>query len=294
MNTTGATCVLRSEATLAESPFWDVENHALWWVDIEGRTIHRFDPQTRANKSYYIGERVGALVLRKNGSLLLATEIGVANFDPRTEAFEVLCNPDDRMDQTRFNDGKCDPDGRLWAGTMGLASTSQSSGSLYSFDSRFQIRTHLKQVGVSNGMAWSRDAKTLFYVDSLSRTVDAFDYDRTSVAIENRRPIFTVPEEFGIPDGMAIDSNDKLWIAFWGGWCVAQIDPFDGKLLQKISLPVAQVTSCAFGGKDLTALYITTARYGLDDTEVQGQPEAGSIFVAQLPVGGLAPVLFRD
>jgi len=251
--------VLPSGTTLGEGPLWDPQDNVLWWVDIEQGLLNCFDPSQETNQKYELGQRVGAVVQREKGGLLLALANGFATFDPRSESLALLCDPEADLPNNRFNDGKCDPEGRFWAGTMNVDSLNLSSGALYSLDPQLRVRKHLSGVNVSNGIAWSSDAKTMYYIDSLSGSIEAFDYDRQSGDLSRRRPVFKVPEELGCSDGMTIDAEDKLWVAFWGGWCVSQIDPANGQQIAKVELPVAHVTSCAFGGADLRDLYITTA-----------------------------------
>jgi sugar lactone lactonase YvrE len=154
------------------------------------------------------------------------------------------------------------------------------------------LRKHFGGVGVSNGIAWSGDGRRMFYVDSMIHTVDCFDFDGTSGAISNRRTVFSVPKELGAADGMCIDAEDKLWIAFWGGWSVGRIDPESGAIIGQIDLPVANATSCAFGGRSFDQLFITTARHGLSATELADQPHAGDLFVATPSVRGTAPATY--
>lgn len=284
--------VLRAEAKVGEGPLWDFRSNVLWWVDIEAGKLNRFDPERRVNDVFEMGQRVGTVVLRASGGLLLATENGILAFDPQDGKFETVCDPEADLPENRFNDGKCDPAGRFWAGTMNLDPLNHSTGALYSFDADFCMRKHLTNVGVSNGIVWSQDAKRMYFIDSMIGTIDCFDYDVESGTICNRRPIFSMPSELGLADGMAIDAEDMLWVAFWGGWCVARIDPTTGSMLTKIELPAANVAACAFGGDDMQDLYITTARHGLSDTELSEQPEAGSLFLARPTVRGAEFAIF--
>jgi sugar lactone lactonase YvrE len=285
---------LRAQAALGEGPLWDDSEQALWWVDVESEVLHCYSPDTGHDRHYEIGQRVSAVVRRERGGLLLALQNGIAKFNPESEEIELVCDPEADLAENRFNDGKCDPGGRLWAGTMNLAPDRFSTGALYSFDGKFRVKKHLSNVGVSNGLAWSADAKTMFYVDTMIRTIDAFDYNSATGEIANRRAVFEVPLHLGMADGMTIDTDDNLWVAFWGGWCLAQIDPRLGIVLRRISFPVANVTSCAFGGNDLDELYVTTARLGLDDAALRTQPCAGDLFMFKPGVQGRQLTAFRD
>ena len=210
--------VLSAQLTLGEGPLWDDQEQVLWWIDVEEGLVFRYDPTTKFNKRFELGQRVGTVVLQDNGRVLLAVENGFASFDPQNETLDIISDPEADLPDNRFNDGKCDPAGRFWAGTMNLDPDNHSTGALYSLDGQFTVTKHLYDVGVSNGIVWSADAKTMYYVDSMRGVIDAFDYDREQGAITNRRAVFQVPKELGVADGMAIDSEGRLWVAFWGGW----------------------------------------------------------------------------
>jgi sugar lactone lactonase YvrE len=287
-----AQSVLRAQADLAEGPHWDARRQVLWWVDIERGHIHSFDPVRSTDRHLDIGHPVGAVVCRENGGLLVASQYGIATCDPETGAVQVLHHPEADQPGNRFNDGKCDPDGRFWAGTMEIAEQ-LSTGSLYSLDKSVGMRKHFSGIGVSNGLAWSADSRRMYYVDSKIRTVDCFDFDRGDGSISNRRVVFEVPTELQFADGMAIDADDNLWVAFWGGWCVAQVDPRQGKILTKVELPASNVTSCCFGGPTLEELYITTAKQGLTDAQRAEQSQAGDLFMVRPGVVGTASVPFK-
>ena len=218
---------------------------------------------------------------------MLAVEDGFAQFDIGSGSLELVADPESDKPENRFNDGKCDPAGRFWAGTMNRGDAlSLRTGALYSLDRDFSVKKHLDLVGVSNGIVWTKDAKTMYFVDTATRAIDRFDYQLETGEISGRKTVFDVPEEMGYPDGMAIDEEDKLWVSFWGGWQVAQICPLEGKVLTTIKLPAEQVTACAFCGENLDQLYITTAREGLSDEQLASQPLAGDLFVCQPGVRG--------
>ena len=285
--------VHHAQATLGEGPLWDECQQVLWWVDIEEGLVFRYDPATSENDRFEIGQRVGTVVLAENGGVLLAVANGFARFDPQHEKLDLISDPEVDIPENRFNDGKCDPAGRFWAGTMNLDPDNHTTGALYSLDGQCVVTKHLSNIGVSNGIVWSADAKTMYYADSMSGVIDAFDYDIKQGTISNRRVVFQVPNGLGAADGMAIDSADRLWVAFWGGWCIGCVDPTSGRLLQKIEVPVAQPTACAFGGKDFQDLYITTARHALDEAALSEQAEAGDLFVARVEVPGLPSARFN-
>jgi len=280
--------ILKAKANLGEGPLWDHRAKVLWWIDILASRVHRFEPKSGKNDTWDVGQMVGTVVCRKQGGLMLALEDGFATFDTESGVAKVVADPESEKSDNRFNDGKCDPAGRFWAGTMNKGDALQLwTGALYSLDTDLSIRKHLEPVGVSNGIVWSKDAKSMYYIDTASKAVDRFDYDLETGNISQRQTVFKVPEEMGYPDGMAIDNQDKLWVAFWNGWQVARICPQEGKVIATIKLPVANVTACAFGGAALDQLYITTARVGLSDDELAKQPMAGDLFLGQPGVHGV-------
>jgi len=277
--------VLDEHALLGEGAIWDSAAALLYWVDIEGSTVHIFDPATGSDHAIDVRQQVGTVVPRRSGGLVLALADGFAHLDLDTEQLTPLWElPEDN----RFNDGKCDPAGRLWAGTIGPA----GSANLYCLFADLHVEHKLDGITTSNGICWSHDAKTMYYIDTRTQTVAAFAHDAQSSAIGPRRVAVTVPKEMGHPDGMTIDAEGMLWVAMWDGWSVTRWDPASGRLLDTIPLPAARVTSCAFGGPDLGTLYITTARTGLDKGALREQPHAGGLFRLTPGVRGVAAVPF--
>jgi sugar lactone lactonase YvrE len=270
-----AELLLDAKATLAEGPCWDSQRRLLHWVDIDEGRLHTCDPETRQDRAVLVQQPIGAAVLRHTGGLLLALRDGFFRFDPATEACVPLADPEAHLPDNRFNDGKCDPAGRFWAGTMGRA---PNLGSLYCLDTDLVVHRRVEGVSISNGLAWSPDERVMYYVDSRTRAVSAFDYDKATGQIEGRRVVIRIPDGMGLPDGMSIDEAGMLWIALWDGGAVGRWNPATGELLDQIPLPVSRPTSCAFGGTDLDQLYITSARAGLSADALARQPLAGGIF----------------
>jgi len=283
-----AELVLDAHAILGEGPVWDADAGVLWWVDIEGRRIHRFDPATRADTSFETSTMVGALALREGGGLVAALADGVWTIDPENgaaELFVVLGEPPD----VRSNESKCDPVGRLLVGTM--AFDYLPIGSLYSVEADGSVRRLLDSLSIANGMAWTADGGTLYYIDSPLRRVDAFDYDLATGAIAGRRPYLTFDDHVAKPDGMTIDAEGGLWIAFWDAGEIRRYGP-DRGLDVVVRVPATQVTSAVFGGPDLRDLYITSAMTELPAEALAGQPHAGGLFHVRAPVSGLLPHRF--
>lgn len=281
--------ILDAHSLLGEGAIWDETRQLLYWVDIERGFVHLFDPVAKKDRSIQVGQEVGTIVRRKSGGFLLAVRNGFMSLDPQTGNTSLVAVPKNHNPENRFNDGKCDPAGRFWAGTM---ATPTRKGALYRLDPDLSVHQMLDGVGCSNGLAWSMDRKTMYYIDTDTKRIDAFDYDLNTGAISNRRTAITVAESYGSPDGMTMDAEEKLWVAHWDGWCVCRWDPITGQLLRKVPLPVARPTSCAFGGPVLDRLYITSATTGLDGEALSKQPEAGGIFAFNPGVRGLPALLF--
>jgi sugar lactone lactonase YvrE len=260
----------------AEGPFW--HDGRLGWVDImAGRLwLASFDGTALTSpRSYDVGRPLGAAVPRATGGWVLAAGAGFAALD---EDGTVTPLTDDLADAAviRMNDGKCDPAGRFWAGTMAY-DESPEVASLYVFDGT--VRTVEDGVTISNGLAWSEDRRTMYYIDTPTSRVDLFDYDVTTGEIGGRRALVQVD---GHPDGMAIDDEGFLWVALWGGGAVHRYSP-SGTHVATVRLPVTNVTSCCFGGSDGGTLFITTSRQGLPP---DAEPDAGRIFAVRPGVSG--------
>ena len=283
--------VCDAAAELGEGPLWDWRAGCLWWIDILGRALHRFDPQARIDARFDVGYLIGTVVVRESGGVVLALESGFVAFDPESGAFQPLGDPEADIPGNRFNDGKCDPRGRFWAGTMSKREE-PARGSLYSLEPGHGIRRHLSGITVSNGIVWTADGTTMYFIDTPTMRIDAFDFDAVSGALSNRRCAVPIPRECGYPDGMAIYAEGMLWVGMWAGWHLLRFDPRDGRLLAKLRMPVANVTACAFGGPDLRDLYITTARAGLSAADLKTQPLAGGLFVTRVDAPGVASAMY--
>jgi sugar lactone lactonase YvrE len=229
---------------------------------------------------------VGTVVPRASGGLVWAGDHGIYVMDEHTGVSTLICDPEKGIATNRFNDGKCDPAGRFWAGTMAV-SEAPGCGSLYCLGTTLGVSSRVTGVSVSNGLAWSHDAKTMYYVDSPERCVVAYDFDVATGAIDRPRTVYDVPEGWGFPDGMALDADGCLWVALWDGFRVLRIDPAGRRMVDWIEMPVARPTSCAFGGAALDELYITSASINLTAEQRAAQPHAGGVFVCRTGVVGL-------
>jgi sugar lactone lactonase YvrE len=272
--------VLAAEARLAEGPIWDSRSSCLRWVDILRGRVHRFDPASGADTFFEVGEDVGTVAVRAAGGLVIATTSGLYTCLEDGGRQTLLHAVDTTPPGGRFNDGKADPWGRFWAGTM--LDDPRGAGALYRMDPDHSLHTMVTGVSCSNGLAWSPDGATMYYIDTPTGGVDAFDH--VSGELSRRRRIIDIDR--GSPDGMTVDADGCLWVTLWDGWGLRRYAP-DGRLLTTVEVPAQRVTSCAFGGPTLSTLYITTARVGL--TDFSDQPQAGSLFAVEPGVAGLAP-----
>jgi sugar lactone lactonase YvrE len=286
-----AECVLDIKATLAEGPCWLEDRQKLLWVDIEGSKVNLFDPASGKNQAWPAPSHVGVAVPTRRGDFLLATQQGFMRLDPESGQLSPLVDPESHLPGNRFNDGKCDPQGRFWAGSIAYDRTPEVA-SLYRLTPELQYERMVDKVSTSNGMAWSLDGRTMYYIDTPTRRVDAFDFDGERGVIANRRTVIRVPEQLGKPDGMTIDREGMLWVALWGGRCVTRWDPARGELLGRIEVAAERVSSCCFGGTDYRTLFITTARTGLSPEALDLQPLAGGLFAAEPGYQGLPPMRF--
>lgn len=282
-----AELLLNAKATLGEGPAWDSKTQTLYWLDILEKRIYA-DTRILAQ----LDDLVCCIVPRKNGNLLLGTRLGFADLNPDTVQLTVLAALDSELPTNRLNDGKCDPAGRLLAGTMDM-NEKDPNGALYSFDGKNSTRL-LDKVTISNGLAWSVDHKTFYYIDTPTREVKAFDYDLATGQIANPRVAIHIPESLGWPDGMTSDTAGNLWIALWGGAQITKWNPSTGKLLEQIPVPALQTSSCVFGGKDMNELYITSARKSMSETDLKKYPLSGGLFKVITNVVGMKTFEFNE
>jgi len=286
-----AELLLDAGAELGEGPLWDPASSCLFFVDILRGRVHRFDPATGALRAFDVGQYVGAVALAESGDLMLAVRDGFARMSLASGRVEMVAEVEaDRPDQ-RMNDGKCDPAGRFWAGTMALDERG-GAGALYRLDPDGRVHTMLRQVSISNGLDWSSDAKLMYFVDSPTQSVDLFDFDLAAGTIANRRSLVRVGAVHGLPDGLTLDADGGAWVSLWSGGEIRRYGA-DGSLDAIVRVPTKYPTSCTFGGPDLTDLLITTASVKLSSEERATQPHAGGIFRARPGVTGRPPNRFK-
>lgn len=286
------------KAIVGEGPSWDQANQQLLWVDIMGKAVHLFDPATGEDRALPLDCEPGTIVPREGGGAVLATSDGFAFIDLDSGKLETIVNLSAEQAAHRFNDGKCDPQGRFWAGTMFQDASRpleewEPVGVLYRLDSDLRSHAVLTNTTIPNGLTWSPDGKTFYFIDSPKFEVSAFDYDPVSGEIGNRRQVVKIPAEVGFPDGMTSDMDGNLWIAHFGTSYLSHWNPNTGELLGKITLPLSYVTSCVFGGPNMDELFITTANVLLDEKQQAEQPLAGSLFRAKPGVRGIPSYPFK-
>lgn len=289
-----AELILDAKATLGEGPAWDSKTQTLYWLDILEKRIYS---GTRILAE--LDDLICCLAPRKDGNLILA--LSGAEGRSSFVDFDLFGQTQGRLDSSqqtvlaalsdaeratnRFNDGKCDPAGRFLAGSMDM-NEKDPNGALYSFDGK-QVTRLLDGITISNGLAWSVDYKTFYYIDTPAREVKAFDYDLVTGQIANPRMAIYIPESLGWPDGMTSDTDGNLWIAIWGGAQVTKWNPNTGTLLEQIPVPALHTSSCVFGGKDMNELYVTSARVGMSEAELKKYPLSGGLFKVITNVSGM-------
>jgi sugar lactone lactonase YvrE len=279
------TCVADVKAVLGEGPVWVEREGALYWVDIKGYKVFRYTVDGGALKTWRTPYRVCSLAPRAAGGFIAGTEDGFSRVDLMEDRFIPLANPEpDRM-TNRFNDGKLDRSGRFWAGTMDNDEKA-ATGALYRLDTDNKWQRVDDGYKVTNGPAFNPDGRLMYHNDSARQITYVFDLDEAGQAT-NRRTFVQFGEGDGYPDGMTVDAEGCLWIAFWDGWCVRRFSP-EGERLAELKVPVQRPTSCAFGGPNLDQLFVTSASIGLSDEDKKAQPQAGGLFLLDPGVRGLA------
>ncbi len=275
--------VVACQNIVGEGPQWSAREQAIYWVDIEGKKIQRYYINTKKFESFEMPIKICLMAFRSKGGMILGAEDGFYFWDPSTKKLDFISHPEKGKTEARFNDGKVDRKGRLWAGTM----TNQgATSSLYRLNADLEVSQMESGITISNGVGWSPDNKTMYFVDSLRYVIYAYDFDFEKGTISNRRVFVQLTESFGIPDGLTVDSEGCVWVAIYGGWKVMRYDPA-GKVVDEIPFPVSKPSSCLFGGKNYDELYVTTISEGLTSEDKMQQPMAGDLFMIKTDVKGL-------
>ncbi|XP_033737415.1 regucalcin-like [Pecten maximus] len=274
---------------LGEGPHWDDQEQKLLFVDILANKVYKWDPVTNKLDSITLEDTIGAVVPCKKGGYLVGLGRTVAHLDWSSQKVTKLQEIPLNGTKNRFNDAKCDPVGRFWTGSMGHQISQNPNvfepekGELYCYDTDGTLHKRVEKVGISNGLVWTQDNRTMYYIDTVPAQVYGFDYDVHNGTITNRRVVidyenYDDADSMGHPDGMTSDVDGNLWIANWGFGKIICFDPNSGKKLRTVQIPAMRTTSCCFGGKNLDELYVTCAKQGATDEELAAYPMTGSIF----------------
>ncbi len=280
-------CVLPWQAIVGESPIWHPQEQKLYWVDIQSKQIHRFDPARGSNQTFDLPEIVTCIDFRAAGGLVLTLKKCFATFDPATSKLERLPEVESDFPNNRFNDGKCDPQGRFWAGTMDAVNWPAPSGNLYRLDADKTVSLMHANIICANGNDWSPDGRKMYFTESFRYGIFVYDFEPETGALSNRLPFATLDSNSGgFPDGLTVDADGFVWSNVVGLGQIHRYDP-QGKRERIIQLPVPRATDCTFGGPDLKTLYVTSARETMTPEQLAAAPLSGSLFAIDCDVRGL-------
>lgn len=282
----------QAKATTGEGAIWHPDRNTLFWVDIEGQSLYEYFPKQKDCHFWRFDRMVSAVVPETDSTMIVALQDEIIRFHLQDGSESPIASIPVNGGKLRCNDGKCDPAGRLWVGTMCLHGAPKKSASLYRVASNGSVKEQVSHVSISNGIVWSSNKKYMYYIDTPTRKIVRYRYDNKSGDILYDGVAVHIPEGTGSPDGMTIDSDDNLWVAQWGGGGVYCYNPYTGELLVKVVVPAPNVASCAFGGSRLDVLYITTARSGLSEEQLEEYPLSGSLFYCKPGAKGVQANFF--
>lgn len=277
-------------AIVGEGAIWNPFSKKFLWIDIEGKRLFEYDLATKENTEFELPSQPGTVVPVDEKNVILALVDGIYAYNLETRE---LIKKADNPESWRFNDGKCDAQGRLWVGTLDTDTYSEPVCNLYKVGSDFSVTKMKDSVIISNGITWSADNSKMYYIDSPTRKVTCFDFDLNAGSISNPKTCLDFKEYQGTPDGNTLDEDGNLWVAFWDGGCVLKCNPKTGEVIEKYDVPAHNVTSLAFGGDDLDTLFITTASNDMSDEEKEQFPDAGKVFSFKPGVKGLPANYFQ-
>lgn len=284
--------IFRAEATTGEGSIWHPTRNSLFWVDIEGKALYEYVPAMKDCRRWEFDRMVSTVVPETDSTVIVSLQNEILRVNLNNGATTSIAPIPDNNGKIRCNDGKCDPSGRLWVGTMGFGAP-KGAASLYRVIADGTVTTMLSDVTISNGIVWSANKKYMYYNDTPTRKIARYRYDDKTGDILYDGIAVRIPEGTGSPDGMTIDCNDNLWVAQWGGGGVYCYNPYTSELLTKVVVPAPHVASCAFGGENLDELYITTARAGLSPEQLKEFPLSGSVFRCKPGIKGVKAYSFK-
>ncbi|NQY93236.1 MAG: SMP-30/gluconolactonase/LRE family protein [Campylobacteraceae bacterium] len=279
-----------SKSILGEGPLYNELENSLYWTDIKDKKIYKYDLKTKETNSYQFNKAIGSFAFTTNNELIATTNDGYEYLNLKNKNTIMINNPEENLPDNRFNDGKCDKNGRYFAGTMDN-NEEEIKGSLYCLDGN-KIQKKESDLFISNGLGWNSDSTKFYLTDSPKRVIYIYDYDLKTGNLSNKKVFANIKDEDGYPDGLCIDDENHIWSAHWNGWKITRYKP-DGSIDATYDLPVPKVTSCNFAGKDLNTLYITTAAFGLSEEELRKAPLSGHTFILETEVKGQKPNLFK-
>jgi sugar lactone lactonase YvrE len=280
-------CVVKTQAIVGESPVWSPREQVLYWVDITGQKIHRFNPKTGVNDTFSLPQPVTAVGLRRKGGLVVTLRKDFAFFDPESGALKLLSDPEKEKPYDRFNDAKCDRQGSFWAGTMDGVQWNVPSGSLYRLQPDGKVTRMQGDCICANGLAWSPDDRLFYFTESFRYGIYVYDFSPEAGSIANRRLFASVdPKAGGFPDGLTVDAEGFVWSVHNAIGRVVRYSPA-GETDRVIEMPVPRPTSCIFGGENLDVLYVTSATETMTPAQIAEAPLSGGLFAVVPGVRGL-------
>ena len=284
------TFIPHSKCILGEGPLYKENENSLYWSDIKDKRIYKYDLNSKTVEHFQFQKTIASFVFTSENKLLATTNEGYEYLDLKTKEITSLTNPEHELINNRFNDGKCDAKGRYFAGTMDN-NEEKITGSLYCLDKNICVKKE-KDLFISNGLGWNKNSSKFYLTDSPKRIIYVYDYDLETSTMSNKQIFVRIKDEDGYPDGLCLDEEDYIWSAHWAGSKITRYKP-DGSIDKIIELPVPNVTSCCFGGKDFKTLFITSAQKGLSKEELLAFPLSGSTFILETNVKGQKPNLYQ-
>lgn len=281
---------LKVKNTLGEGIIWDAASACVWWTDIDGSKLYRYQSEDKQLDHWTTPERLGSFALVSDSEFLICGfASGFAYFNPHSGELQWLEKIEQNNPGTRLNDGRADRQGRFWAGSM-VESGDRGAGALYCLDQQLQVASKVSGLTISNGLCWSPDSTVMYHTDTPSRRIHAYDFDAATGAIANQRCLVRT-EKGCFPDGSSVDAEGYIWNAQWGASQVVRYSP-EGEVDFVLPLPVSQPTCVAFGGPKLDRLFVTSATQGFDEQTLSAEPEAGNVLVFQTNISGIADARF--